>query len=151
MKKQFFFGSFLTLIGGGLIYVMFRTSTLKMFGWFETIGLDRLTNVIRKLTFKFAVELPDWILFSLPDGLWIFSYVSLMLAIWQNSVSPKNTLWILLIPILVIGSEIGQLFGFVIGTFDFADLLLYIFGMILPFIFFTKTINLKFQTKWIII
>lgn len=117
MKKQFFFGSFLTLIGGGLIYVMFRTSTLKMFGWFETIGLDRLTNVIRKLTFKFAVELPDWILFSLPDGLWIFSYVSLMLAIWQNSVSPKNTLWILLIPILVIGSEIGQSIWICHGTF----------------------------------
>lgn len=145
MKRQLFFGSFLTLLCGGLIYVLFRTATLKMFAWYETIGLGGLTNGMRKLTFQFANELPEWILFSLPDGLWIFSYVCLMLAIWQNSVSLKNALWILIIPILAIGSEIGQLFGLIVGTFDLTDLLFYIFGMTLPFIIFTKTINLKFQ------
>lgn len=147
MKRQLFFGSFLTLLCGGLIYVLFRTATLKMFVWYKTIGLGGLTNGLRKLTFKFANELPEWILFSLPDGLWVFSYVCSMLAIWQNSVSSKNAFWILIIPILAIGSEIGQLFGLVVGTFDFADLLFYIFGMTLSFIFFTKTFNLKFQTK----
>ena len=145
MKRQLFFGSFLTLLCGGLIYVLFRTATLKMFVWYETIGLGGLTNGMRKLTFQFANELPEWILFSLPDGLWISSYVCLMLAVWQNSVSLNNAFWILIIPILVIGSEIGQLFGFVVGTFDLTDLLFYIFGMTLPLIFFTKTINLKFQ------
>ena len=43
--------------------------------------------------------------------------------------------------------ELGQLFGLVIGTFDIADLLFYIFGMTLPFILFTKSINLKLQLK----
>lgn len=147
MKRQLLLGSFLTLLFGGLIYVLFRTTTLKMFVWYETIGLGGLTKGLRKLTFQFANELPDWILFSLPDGLWIFSYVCLMLAIWQNSISSKNAFWILIIPILAIGSEIGQLFGIIVGTFDFTDLLFYIFGMTLPFILFTKTINLKFQIK----
>ncbi len=147
MKRQLFFGTFLTLLFGGLIYVLFRTATLKMFGWYETIGLGGLTNRMRKLTFQFANELPEWILFSLPDGLWIFSYVCLMLAVWQNSISFKNAFWVLIIPILAIGSEIGQLFGFVVGTFDLTDLLFYILGMTLPFIFFTKINNLKFKNQ----
>ncbi|EAR16287.1 MULTISPECIES: hypothetical protein [Robiginitalea] len=147
MKRQLFFGSFITLLCGGLIYVLFRTATLKMFVWYETIGLGGLINELRNWSFQFAGKLPEWILFSLPDGLWIFSYVCLMLAIWRNSFSFKNAIWILIIPILAISSEIGQYLGLVIGTFDFADLLFYIFGMTLPFIFFTKTINLKFQIK----
>jgi hypothetical protein len=118
-----------------------------MFSWYETIGLGGLTKELRKLTFQFSDKIPEWILFSLPDGLWIFSYVSLMLFIWQNSVSIKNIFWISIIPILAIGSEIGQLFGLVPGTFDFADLLLYLFGMTLPFMFFTKSINLNFKLQ----
>ena len=147
MKKQLIFGSILTLITGGMIYILFRTSSLKMFSWYQIIGLDELTNELRKFTFQFADKIPEWILFSLPDGLWIFSYVSLMLFIWKNSVSIKNIFWISIIPILAIGSEIGQLFGLVSGTFDFVDLLLYLFGMTLPFIFYYKSIklNLKLQ------
>lgn len=147
MKKQLIFGGILTLITGGMIYILFRTSSLKMFSWYQIIGLDELTNELRKFTFQFADKIPEWILFSLPDGLWIFSYVSLMLFIWKNSVSIKNIFWISIIPILAIGSEIGQLFGLVSGTFDFVDLLLYLFGMTLPFIFYYKSIklNLKLQ------
>ena len=147
MKKQLIFGSFLTLLVGGMIYILFRTSSLKMFSWYKTIGLGELTNDLRKMTFQFADKIPEWILFSLPDGLWIFSYVSLMLFIWRNSVSIKNIFWISIIPILAIGSELGQLFGLVIGTFDIADLILYIFGMTLPFILFTKSINLRLQLR----
>lgn len=147
MKKQLIFGSFLTLFCGGLIYVLFRTETLTMFDWYKTIGLENQTNELRRLTIPFAEELPEWMLFSLPDGLWLFSYVCLLLAIWQNTVSAMNAIWMLLIPMLAIASEIGQLFGLVDGTFDVIDLLFYLLGMALPFILFTKTTNLKFQLK----
>lgn len=145
MKKQLFFGSILTLLGGGLIYVLFRKSSLRMFSWYETTGLSGLTNELRKLTLHFADNIPEWILFSLPDGLWIFSYVSLMLVIWRNSVSIKSIFWILAIPFIAIGSELGQFWGLVIGTFDLVDLLLYVVGMTLPFIFFTKPVKLQYQ------
>tara|TARA_R110001606_G_scaffold370990_2_gene527654 strand:+ start:715 stop:1158 length:444 start_codon:yes stop_codon:yes gene_type:complete len=145
MKKQLIFGHIATLLIGGLIYLLFRTSSLKMFGWYKTIGLGEFTNGLRKLTIPFADKIPDWILFSLPDGLWIFSYVSLVLFIWNNSISKNNLFWILIIPILAICSEIGQLLGFVQGVFDVTDLLLYLLGMTLPFIFFKKSINLKIQ------
>lgn len=139
------FGSFAALLVGGLIYILFRTSTLKMFTWCESIGLWSLTTALRKLTFPFAPKMPEWVLFSLPDGLWIFSYVSLMLFIWNNTVSLKNLFWILIIPFLAISSEIGQGPGLIPGTFDFADLLLYIFGMTLPFLLFNKSINLNLK------
>lgn len=141
------FGSFAALFVGGLIYILFRTSSLKMFVWYETIGLSSLTIALRKLTFPFAYKIAEWILFSLPDGLWIFSYVSLMLCIWNNTVSLNNFFWILIIPFLAIGSEIGQGLGFIPGTFDVADLLLYILGMTFPFLFFTKSINLNLKLQ----
>lgn len=146
MKKQFIFGHIITLLIGGLIYVLFRSSSLLMFSWYKNIGLDGVLNGLRKSTIPFAENIPEWILFSLPDGLWIFSYVCLILFIWKNSVSLKNLFWILIIPILAIGSELGQFFGLITGTFDLTDLLLYIFGMTLPFIFFKKSINSKLQT-----
>jgi hypothetical protein len=68
-----------------------------------------------------------------------------VLFIWNNSISKNNLFWILIIPTLAICSEIGQLLGFVPGVFDATDLLLYLLGMTLPFIFFKKSINLKNQ------
>ncbi len=41
------------------------------------IGLDRIVNGLRKSTVQLADKIPEWILFSLPDGLWTFSHISL--------------------------------------------------------------------------
>ena len=145
MKKQISFGHIGTLLLGGLIYILFRSSSLLMFDWCNKIGLSNSINSLRDYTNPIVKEIPHWFLYSLPDGLWIFSYISLILYIWQNSVSFKNISWILIIPILAIGSEIGQLLGLVSGTFDFADLVFYILGMTLPFIIFNKSINYIFN------
>lgn len=147
MKKQILLGHIGTLFLGGLIYILFRTSSLKMFNWYNKMGFSNLIDNLRDYANPIVNDIPNWFLYSLPDGLWIFSYISLMLFIWQNSVSIKNIFWILIIPTLAISSEIGQLLGFVSGTFDFADLLLYVLGMTLPFLFFTKSINLNFKLQ----
>ena len=143
MKKYLIFGHIIPLLFGGLIYVFFRTSSLLMFSWYKNIGLGEVLSRLRKSTIPIAGFIPDWILYSLPDGLWIFSYVCLILFIWKNSVSLRNIFWILIIPGLAISSELCQRFTFITGTFDWTDLLLYIFGMTLPFIFFKKSINFK--------
>lgn len=116
-----------------------------MFDWYNRIGLSNSINNLREYANLIVNDIPHWFLYSLPDGLWIFSYISLMLYIWQNSISFKNISWILIIPILAIGSEIGQLLGLVSGTFDFADLVFYILGMTLPFIFYYNSINYNFN------
>tara|TARA_B100000795_G_scaffold216277_1_gene170160 strand:+ start:431 stop:805 length:375 start_codon:yes stop_codon:yes gene_type:complete len=88
---------------------------------------------------KIYDNLPDWFLYSLPDGIWLFSYLSVLLLIWDNKISKHNIHWVLLIPSIAIFSEIGQLFEIVSGTFDITDLVFYLAGTILPILIFTTT------------
>ena len=87
MKKQLFFGHILTLLIGGLIYIAFRTDSLLMFKWFSALSLDNIINELRLTTMKLSPSLPNWFLYSLPDGLWIFSYVALIMTIWRNEIN----------------------------------------------------------------
>lgn len=141
--KQLYIGHALTLLIGSLIYILFRKSTLKMFFWFETIGIMNLINQIRKNTTLYGNKLPDIFLYSLPDGFWIFSYISLILYLWKNELKTENLLWIFMIPLIAILSEIGQLMHIVPGTFDILDLLMYLLGTTLPFIIYKKSITIN--------
>ena len=140
IKKQFFIGSCLTITLGGLIYVLFRSTSLLMFEWFDQMNLSKYIIELRSHTEAYSLILPNWLLYSLPDGLWLFSYLSLLLIIWDNKVSKKNIFWIFLLPIIAIVSELGQFFKIVPGTFDIIDLIFYFAGSFLPILFFT---NLK--------
>ena len=86
------------------------------------IGLKEAISYLRLFTLPFYDNLPDWFLYSLPDGIWLFSYLSVLLLIWDNKISKHNIHWVLLIPSIAIFSEIGQLFEIVSGTFDITDL-----------------------------
>ena len=145
--NKLIFGSLASLILGTLIYILFRASTLKIFTWLNYLGINILDNNIRKSALTISNHIPDWILLSLPDGLWLFSYVSLMLYIWKNTITVQNLFWISIIPAVAIASETAQYFGILQGTFDPMDLLLYILGGFLPLLIFKNSINykLKFQ------
>lgn len=118
----------------GLIYIFFRTSTLKMFNWFDKLGVSEIMKTIRNNTLQYSNELPKWLVYSLPDGLWIFSYVCLMLYIWAETAIKKSLPWILVVPIIAILSELGQATNLVSGTFDTTDLMFYIIFSIIPFL-----------------
>lgn len=145
MKRKLLYGHILSLLTGGLIYILFRTSTLKMFSWFDKLGLTETINSARSLTLHFSEILPNWFKFSLPDGLWIFSYVCLLLLIWRDKGIRKSIHWTLIIPIIAIISELGQLTNIVPGTFDPVDLTFYLLGTILPFLIVKSSI-IKTQT-----
>ena len=71
-KNQFYFGHILTLTAGASIYLLFREKSLLMFDWldiyFSFIDIEALRNSIKDL----RPFLPEWFLYSLPDGLWVF-------------------------------------------------------------------------------
>lgn len=142
MSTRLFFGSFVTLFLGGLIYILFRTTTLNMFTWFKHLGLDNMVINLRLLTFDFGQLLPKWVLYSLADGLWIFSFINLILVFWDYEISVINIIWIVFIPLISILSEFGQLIKIVPGTFDSIDLLFYISGTLIPFIIYKNEIKL---------
>lgn len=133
---------FIPVILGGLIYIIFRTEKLLMFQWFEDLSLsDKITTIQE---FRNIFAFPDWIIYSLPDGLWMFSYTAISLEIWKHSIMRQNIFWIFSIPIVAISSEFLQSFKIIPGTFDYIDLIFYVFGIILPYCISTKII---FNTK----
>lgn len=145
--KQLVIGHFLTLVIGGVIYVSFRSQTLLMFRWFEKYNLEAIVLKIRMITGK-NENIPNLIVYALPDGLWMFSYMSMILYLWDNQLKKENFLWVFGLPMIAIGSEIGQYFNLVVGTFDGADLLFYCLGILLPLLLYKVEI-IKFKTKYI--
>lgn len=125
----------LPLLIGGLIYVLFRPLTLKMFNWFEYIGL--LGSILEmRSDFQNYILFPDWFYYALPDGLWTYSFTTSFILIWRHSSSLKY--WLTIPLSLSIIPEILQYFNLLTGTFDINDLFLQIFGFFLSILLFNK-------------
>lgn len=133
---------FIPVLSGGLIYIIFRTEKLIMFRWFEYLNISQEIFALKRYCDNFT--LPDWIIYSLPDGLWMYSYTGILLEIWKCSVTRQNLFWIFSIPVAAILSEFFQFFKLIPGTFDFIDLIFYLTGIMIPFYLSTKT---TFNTK----
>lgn len=120
------------LTSGGLIYILFRKDSLKMFSWFHKIGLSELISSARVFAPSFVP--PDWVIYSLPDALWLFSFTSLILLLWENKLTLNAILWVAATTVIGIFSEIGQALKLVPGTFDSLDLLLLLLASTISFI-----------------
>lgn len=145
MKIQIIIGHLFTILLGGLLYILFRHDTLRMFSWFDSINLSAVISELRLYTLPLSDYLPNWFLYSLPDGLWLFSYLSILLVVWDNEISKHNIHWLFIVPVVAIFSEIGQHFEIIPGTFDVIDLTFYIAGTVLPILIFTNLVVIKSQ------
>ncbi len=139
-KKIRIFLAIITLTFGGLIYICSRSEKLLMFHWFKWIKLYQIVYSLRSAGFTFPDA--DWFRFSLPDGLWLFSYIFLMLEIWNHSITKYNFAWIICIPLIALLSEIFQLFGILSGTFDILDIIFYLVAIALSF-FISKFLTIN--------
>ena len=111
----------LPLVIGGIIYILFRSDTIllnRIFGLKIIANIDSL-NPIAKI-----------LIFSFPNALWTYSLTSLLIVIWKGSLKIEAIKWYfvgILFPILI---EFGQLAGFIIGTFDYFDLIFIVVAFI---------------------
>lgn len=121
--------SILALFLGGIIYVLFRASEPVFFGWLRTAGLGNWLYFVRQTTLNWSLYLPDWLIYSLPDGLWAFGYALLISSIWAERSSGIRYLWLASIPVLVLGFEGLQYPGIVSGTFCVEDLIVGTIGL----------------------
>jgi hypothetical protein len=122
-RSSFITYSALAVIAGGLIYILFRPSEPVFFNWFNTLGFEGWFSAIRDKSLFIGYFLPDWIVYSLPNGLWAFGYTSIVLCIWTGSNSVLKYFWFLTIPVLVFGFELLQLRGNLHGTFCLNDII----------------------------
>lgn len=122
----------LSILVGGLLYVILRTKRLLMFSWFEQLGLGGVVDSLRSNYGNHTVY--AWIKYNLPAALWLFSYLYIMDSIWSKC-SNKATYWLFMsvVPLMAICSEFLQYFKAVSGTFDDLDVLAYCGACILFF------------------
>jgi hypothetical protein len=131
MKLSFTLIHLFAICLGGLIYILFRPTNLIMFQWFDEINLTDFFKVLRFNFIPIKNSLPEWFIYSLPDGLWLLSFNLIMVQIWRNESHFFIWFWTILLPIIAVTSEIGQLLNIVPGTFDPNDILFYSLVIIL--------------------
>lgn len=119
--------SIILLTLGGLIYLGWRSEDLVMFQLLKRWGLYDLTISIRNIGAEHSLS--DWIKYSMPDGLWLFSYMFLIDAIWYKYRYILYYIFLWSLPIIAIMSELLQYVAIVPGTFDIIDLTSYIFAI----------------------
>jgi hypothetical protein len=117
------------LFFGGILYILFRTTELRMFKWFSYINLDRIIYFLRGYVSEYKCLIPNWVYNSLPDGLWVYSFSSTLIICYNGE--NKNNYW-LLFP-LISGVIIEFLQGIKLfpGTFDYVDLIFTFSGLAL--------------------
>lgn len=134
--KRFFLHVVLTILTGGIIYILFRSDDLLMFRWFEFLKIDKVIFSVREYSYSKRSYIPNSILYSLPDSLWVYSFTMFLSYYFKNII-------ILLVP--CIGSvltEICQLW-FVPGTFDIIDVIYMFTATIIALFFIYKNKNRK--------
>jgi hypothetical protein len=115
-----FLSVIIPLLTGALIYMLSR---------------ERSIYFLRILPLHFEkISLPDWVKFNLPDGLWAFSFSSLISIVWKNSSEKNYYLWLIIISILSLLLEI------LYGTFDSKDILFVLAGLLIPVLIRNKNI-----------
>lgn len=112
---------------GGTIYLFFRPSTLYMFNY---IPNDVIGWIDRTKFFFQDIQIPEFVIYNLPSGLWTVSYLILMQLIMRNSRGINRIIWIYSLPSFLIIAEFLQLFNFCPGTFDVLDLVVYIIPIV---------------------
>lgn len=120
------------LLIGGILYLAFRSMSLRMFGWCEYIGIMDYINELRILCA--GTHPSQFVLYNLPDLLWIVSYLLFVNALIPKTDRKLYLFWVLLMPILAILHEIMQALGILTGSFDLVDLLCYLIPTILNII-----------------
>lgn len=121
---------------GGFIYIAFRPDSILLFRFIEILNLSNFTTCCRE--FFSNINIPEFIIYSLPDGLWTASYILIMTGIWK-SPGANQVLFSAFLPFIGVISEIGQYFGIVKGTPDYADLICYI----IPFLIYIVALKLN--------
>lgn len=130
-NRLYIFLSALALSLGGLIYISLRTSEHVFFGWISAVGLENSLNVVRQNSLSLSSQLPEWIVFSLSNGLWAFAYSLFITGIWSGSKSWLRYFWMASIPVLVLGFELLQYVGIIRGTFCMQDIAFGMAGLII--------------------
>ena len=126
--NKIFLHIFVPIFCGTTIYVFWR-------------GLHLIDPEEKVFPLFSVINIPDWIKYNLPDGLWFYALLTVLLYIWENNFSECFVIWLFLAIILSYISEVLQKYHFLSGTFDFKDLLAYTIASSIFYFFNFQKLN----------
>ena len=128
--------SALMLLVGGTIYVLLRSRQTLLNVLIDAAGAKGIEGAREK-----AAEwmIPEWIIYSLPGGLWSTAYILLIHALTMGERPGRRLLWASLIPVIGVLSELMQQHNLLPGVADRWDVFFYA----LPYFIYFVYISLK--------
>lgn len=130
------------LLLGGIIYLLFRPTTLLLFHTLDLVGLMPLVTDCRTLVATYQPS--EFVVYSLPGGLWAASYILLVVSLLERAMRWQRMMVASIIPLAGICSELMQQAGLLPGVFDTADLVCYA----VPLIILNMYIIIKNLSIW---
>lgn len=130
------------LLLGGIIYLLFRPTTLMLFHTLDLVGLMPLVTDCRTLVA--TCQPSEFVVYSLPGGLWATSYILLVVSLLERAMRWQRMMVASIIPLAGICSELMQQAGLLPGVFDTADLVCYA----VPLIILNMYIIIKNLSIW---
>ena len=124
--------AFIPVIIGGAIYLLYRPKNILLFIALSNMGI--MQNVDKARRYMEQFHLPDFVVYSLPAGLWTASYLMTMCLTTKHCTRKTRLSLSLPLPISAIVLEFMQWSGLCPGTFDTNDLICYI----IPIVTFIK-------------
>ena len=128
MKKIKFILVFLPMLIGVLIYLLYRSKNLYYYNLIHFLNINGYVLLARETAILYRKLFPTWVIYSLPDGLWLFSTGAVFLIARKKYL--LHFLWFLFIYLFVVGGEFIQKYygghGTPIGTYDKTDIIAYI-------------------------
>lgn len=123
MKWRNIITGILCLLAGCAIYLLLRSHSIRLYRWVEaTLGTSWLEPLRAGAA---SWDVPEFVRFSLPDGLWCAAYVIIADAVWAQERGLRKHFVVLVLPAVAIVHECLQAMGLARGRFDVADLLCY--------------------------
>lgn len=129
-RRKLFFILFPLFIGVG-IYFLYRSRNLFYFKIFTTYPLIYSYVIkIRDIAWLYRKHFPLWCVYSLPDGLWLFSFGAILLI--ERFFYSFHFIVFTVIYIFMVTLEFLQKYfgghGSLLGTFDKLDILFFTLG-----------------------
>ncbi len=110
---------------GGLLYILFRSEYLMVNRWVLNNQFGTVLKIIRVHSFKLLESIPKWIVYSLPDALWLMAFGLFLQIIWMDATKGIRIIWTVVPCSIAFLWELFQATHIVNGTFDLVDLLIY--------------------------
>ncbi len=138
--------SVLSMTLGGMMYVLWRPDSLKMFSWFSAMGMGVPVATMREWAAPYSANMPTWTYMSLPQALWLLSGCLAVHVVWRRHGCRQEQFWMAVVMLLAAGGELGQAVGIVEGVFDVTDLVLIVVAF-LAALAIASTAGRRIETK----